>query len=83
MITSPRQTDDSGKNRRFYPNQVVVPLEANTDRIFTPCHGLGHIGYTKVPLKKENMSSTEKMLKGDPGLSVILLLCCKIPYTAT
>ena len=71
-----------GKNRRFYPDQVVVSLEANTDRIFTPCHGLGHIRYTKVPLEKENMSSIEKMLRGvDPSLSVILPPFWKIPYT--
>lgn len=47
----------------FYPYQVVVSLEAHTDGIFTPCHGLGHIWYTEVPLKKDSKSSTENTLE--------------------
>ena len=63
MVTGPRQIDKGSKNRRPYPDQVVVSLEANADRIFTPGHGLGHIGHTKVSLNKENMRSIEKLLK--------------------
>lgn len=35
-----------------YPYQVIVPLEAYTDGVFTPGHRLGYIRYTEVPLRK-------------------------------
>lgn len=35
-----------------HPYQVIVPLEAYTDGVFTPGHRLGYIRYTEVPLRK-------------------------------
>lgn len=35
-----------------HPDQVIVPLEAYTDGVFTPGHGLGYIRYAEVSLRK-------------------------------
>lgn len=33
-----------------YPNEVIVPLEANTDGVFAPGHGLGDVWDAQVTL---------------------------------
>lgn len=69
----------------MYPDEVIVPLEANTDWVFTPGHGLGDVWDAQVALWKTRRGS--RVRRGRRGrkpnqhqrrFTVLLLLT--LPY---
>lgn len=60
-----------------YPYQVIVPLEAYTDGVFTPGHRLGYIRYTEVSLRKTGQTGCyERKAKSNLATQFNRLLSC-------